>query len=348
MGVHSHWGLQFGRLAPGPRNLITDVPGVQVGHCTLDEGEARTGVTAVLPHSRNIFHQKVPAAVEVFNGFGKSVGLMQVTELGTLETPILLTNTFSVPEASAALITEALAANPEIGTTTGTVNPVVFECNDGPINDIRGRDLRSEHAEAALAAADADFSEGAVGAGRGMHSHGVKGGIGSASRRVAKYTLGVLVLSNHGHPEDLVAGGRPIGPRLAEQLGAPSEAVAEPEQGSIIIILATDAPVSDRQLRRLARRTAVGLGRTGSFMGHGSGEIALAFSTAQTIAHIPPQEPAQLRILGDEQLDPFFLAAAEATEEAVISSLLHAKADTTRNGEPVPSLADLWPSIPNI
>lgn len=345
MGVHSHWGLQFGRLEPGPNNLITDVPGVRVGHCTLEEGEARTGITAVLPHGGNIFHQKVPAAVEVFNGFGKSVGLMQVTELGTLETPILLTNTFSVAEATTALIGEALAANPEIGTTTGTVNPVVFECNDGPINDIRGRHLRRAHAEAALAAADAEFAEGAVGAGRGMRSHGVKGGIGSASRRVSDYTVGILVLSNHGQPDDLVAAGRQIGPSLAQRVSAGSQESLEPEQGSIIILLATDAPVSDRQLRRLARRTAVGLGRTGSFMGHGSGEIALAFSTAQTIPHTPPDEPIQLRILGDDQLDPLFLAAAEATEEAVISSLLHAKADTDRNGDPVPSLADLWPEI---
>ncbi|NLD52849.1 MAG: S58 family peptidase, partial [Clostridiales bacterium] len=215
MTEHVHSFPRIGRLPAGPRNLITDVSGVLVGHCTLDAGPVQTGVTAVLPHGGNCFTHKVPAACHVINGFGKSLGLVQVEELGQLETPILLTNTLSVGTAWTALARHMLVQNPRIGRETGTVNPVVMECNDGFLNDIRGMHVEESHAQAALAAAAVDFAQGAVGAGRGMRCHGLKGGIGSASRVVqisaVSYTLGALVLTNHGQLADLSIAGEHVG-----------------------------------------------------------------------------------------------------------------------------------------
>ena len=217
MGIESEWknrGIRVGKLPCGPLDKISDVPGVTVGHCTLADGEVQTGVTALLPHPGDIFHDKVMAASHVINGFGKTTGLVQIEELGTLETPILFTNTLSVGTVETALVKYMLDRNPDICETTGSVNPVVCECNDSGLNDIRGLHVTEENVWAALADCRADFAEGAVGAGRGMRCHGLKGGIGSASRVVEldgkPYTIGALVLSNHAVFDDLVVAGTPI------------------------------------------------------------------------------------------------------------------------------------------
>ena len=252
MGLEKASGLTIGRGTPGHRNLITDVPGVTVGHATIrDGGSVNTGVTAVLPHGGNLFRDKVLAASAVINGFGKTIGLMQVEELGTIETPILLTNTLSVGTAATALVKYMLAQNEDIGRTTGTVNPLVCECNDGFLNDIRGLHVREEHIFQAIYAAEADFDEGAVGAGTGMCCLGFKGGIGSASRVVTlegrSYVIGALVLSNFGGPGRLMIDGRQVGRELQ------ARSAGERDKGSIIMLLATDIPLSERQLKRQRR-----------------------------------------------------------------------------------------------
>ena len=250
MGIAGNeWGFQVGTLPKGARDKISDVPGVTVGHCTLADGVVQTGVTALLPHQGDIFPEKVLAASYVINGFGKTTGLVQIDELGTLETPILFTNTLSVGTAQTALVKYMLERNPDICETTGSVNPVVCECNDCGLNDIRGLHVTEQHVFAALADCKADFAEGAVGAGRGMRCHGLKGGIGSASRVVEldgkPYTMGALVLSNHALFDDLIVAGTPIHTLLNNSI-PPHE-----DKGSIITVLATDIPLSERQLRRL-------------------------------------------------------------------------------------------------
>ena len=337
MGVQSGLVWQFGTLPKGEKNLITDVPGVKVGHCTLQNGAVQTGVTAVLPHGGNCFLEKCPAAAHVINGFGKSTGLVQVQELGTLETPIVLTNTLSVGTALTALVRRMLAENPDIGVTTGTVNSVVMECNDGRLSDIRGLHVKEEHVFAALDAAAEDFEEGAVGAGTGMCCYGLKGGVGSASRLVAlgekTYTVGALVLSNFGALSDLMIAGEPVGRRLAAER-------QEPDRGSVIVILATDLPLSARQLARLARRAQNGIARTGTITGNGSGEIVLAFSTANRIPHYPAEHTLAVEILHEDYMDHAFRAAVEAVEESIVSSLLHAKTNEVTEKK-IRALSDL-------
>lgn len=339
MGIGAERSPSVGSGQPGPRNLITDVEGVLVGHCTVEQGQARTGVTAVLPHAGNLFTDKVMAAAHVINGFGKSIGLMQVQEMGVIETPLLLTNTLSAGTASTALIKHMLAQNSDIGVSTGTVNPVVFECNDGGINDIRGLHVTEDHAVQALESADAEFVEGAVGAGRGMRCHDLKGGIGSASRQITlqegTYTVGVLVLSNHGALHDLTLNGDPIGRRASE------DDSQREDTGSVIVLIATDAPLSERQLGRISRRAIVGLSRTGSLLSSGSGEIVLAFSTAHRIPHYAPGSLLTVRTVHEDRMDSFFRAAEEAVEESVISSMLHAEPDIARDGQKVRSLTEL-------
>ena len=245
-----------------------------------------TGVTALLPHPGDIFHDKVMAASHVINGFGKTTGLVQIEELGTLETPILFTNTLSVGTVETALVKYMLDRNPDICETTGSVNPVVCECNDSGLNDIRGLHVTEENVWAALADCRADFAEGAVGAGRGMRCHGLKGGIGSSSRIVAfdgcDYTIGVLVLTNFGSRSCLRIAGRPVGRLLAE---AEDKVDDDPDKGSIVAVIATDLPADSRQLRRMAKRVTVGIARCGGYIGNGSGEIVVAFSTANRIPH---------------------------------------------------------------
>ena len=327
------YGITIGTLPAGPRNAITDVAGVAVGHCTLNDGPVKTGVTAILPHPGNLFQDKVLAAAHVINGFGKTVGTIQIEELETIETPILLTNTLSVGTATDALVEYMLARNPDIGITTGTVNAVVGECNDMYLNDIRGRHVKKEHVFQALESASADFAEGAVGAGTGMSCYGLKGGIGSASRLIEQdgetYALGVLVLSNFGAQGDLTIGGLPMG-RLIE--AQERNASQERDKGSIMMVLATDLPLSERQLKRVGKRAAIGLARTGSFIGHGSGDIVLAFTTANRVPHAQAARVHDLRMMHEDLLDPAFRAAAEATEEAVLNSMICAQTTVGRDG----------------
>lgn len=320
-------GLGCGRLEPGARNAISDVPGVLVGHRTLIAGDVCTGVTAILPHGGDVFRDRPVAASDVLNGFGKSVGLMQIDELGQLETPILLTNTLSVGTCATALIRGAVAANPQIGRRTTTVNPVVCECNDGFLNDIQALAVSEADAVAALADARADFECGAVGAGAGMSCFGFKGGIGTASRRIVldggDHHLGVLLLANFGRAGDLrLPDGRRVAP--------PGPAAAE--RGSVIVVFATDVPLEHRQLRRVIRRAGAGLARAGSYFGHGSGDVFLGFTTANRVSHAPRADILPMRVLAEGRIDALFEAAAEATEEAVMDALSCAVTTVGRAG----------------
>lgn len=320
-------GLVPGRLPAGEFNAITDVPGVLVGHTTLIQGEAvRTGVTAVLPHAGNLFRDKVAAGVATINGFGKAVGFEQIRELGVIETPILLTNTLNVGKVTDALITYMLRDNPDIGLTTGSINPVVGECNDQFLNDLRGRHVDAEQVYAAIeSAAGGAVAEGTVGAGTGTLCFQFKGGIGTASRRVDAYTVGALVQTNYGKREELLFLGAPIGQYLLD------EAMPQVGGGSIMMVIATDAPLDARQLTRLANRSAFALGRTGSVGHHGSGDFAIAFSTTNRTPHTPDARinPPLVR---DDALDPLFAAVVESLEEAILNALLAAETLTGRNG----------------
>lgn len=287
------------------------------------KGPVRTGVTAILPHDGNIYKEKVLAGAFVMNGYSKPVGLVQLWELGTIETPIILTNTLSIGTAIDGLLDYVLRENEDIGVTTGSVNPLVLECNDSYLNDIRGRHVKREHVVEAIESASKDFEEGAVGAGTGMSAFEFKGGIGSSSRIVEvegkKYTVGALVLSNFGKREDLTIAGVPVGLELKDWPGRGGSG-----KGSIIMIVATDAPLTARQLNRLAKRAVVGLARTGGYAYNGSGDVVVAFSTANKIKHYEKQE-ISIRALPDSVLSPIFKATAEAVEEAIINSLLQAK-----------------------
>jgi D-aminopeptidase len=327
-------GIRVGTLPTGIKNCITDVDGVLVGHVTLDfplddsENEyACTGVTAVIPHKGNVFKQKVTAASYVINGFGKTTGLVQVNELGQLESPIMLTNTFAVPAVTQGTLEYLLAENPEIGETTGTINVVVGECNDSYLNSIRRFPVKPEHAiEAIRKASDNLVEEGAVGAGKGMICFGYKGGIGTSSRTIGKYTIGCLVLSNFGKKEELQ------GFRYSKV-----EGLSETADGSIIIVLATDAPLSDRQLLRISKRCGVGLGRTGSHFSHGSGDIVIAFSTAHKTDHFSEDITEQRIQLREDNplMNQLFTGAAEAAEEAILNSLSQAVTTKGRAGRVV-------------
>lgn len=322
------YGVTIGELPAGKKNAITDVEGVAVGHVTLNDGPIKTGVTTVMPHGDNTFCEKLPAAVHVINGFGKTLGTVQIEELGTLETPIVLTNTLSIGTACDALIDYMLEQNPEIGNTTGTVNPVVCECNDGYLNDIRGKHVKKRHVFEALKNAGTNVPEGAVGAGTGMGCLGFKGGIGTASRIISikghNYTLGVLVLSNFGRGEDFLLNGRKAGKLIGSER-------SQPDKGSIIVIVATDAPLTALQLKRVIKRTEIGVVRTGSFIGNGSGEVAIGFSTAVRIPHDSRDPFAEMKRMHEDHIDLMFRAAAESTEEAILNSLVCAETTVGRN-----------------
>mgnify|MGYP001198558719 CR=1 FL=1 len=321
------FGLIPGRLSPGSLNAITDVPGVAVGHTTLIQGDSvRTGVTALLPHPGNLFQEKVAAGVATINGFGKAVGFEQIRELGVIETPILLTNTLNVSQVADALVTYMLRHNPDIGLTTGSINPVVGECNDQFLNDLRGRHVTAEHVFAAIeTATGGGVAEGNVGAGTGTLCFQFKGGIGTASRRVDAFTVGALVQTNYGSRAELLFLGAPIGQHLLD------EAMPQTGGGSIMLVIATDAPLDARQLTRLANRSAYALGRTGSVGQHGSGDFAIAFSTTNRTSHTPDTRinPPLVR---DDALDPIFAAVVESLEEAILNALLAAETLTGRNG----------------
>lgn len=344
-------------MRKGKWNAITDVPGVKVGHVTLSDlpgpESACTGVTAILPHGGNIFEQKVPGASFVLNGFGKTAGLVQIEELGVIESPIMLTNTFSVGAVLEGTLRHMLRGNSSIGDTTGTVNIVVGECNDSYLNSIRSLKVRPEHAiEAIEEATGGQFEQGAVGAGKGMVCFDHKGGIGSSSRVVSleenDFTVGVLTLTNFGN-----AGECRIGEWL-ERNGMQAEVTAEslhtsenrfPEKpdGSIMIIVATDAPLNDRQLKRFARRASIGLGRTGSTVHNGSGDVIITFSNAYTIPHKSDNALDHYAVLRDDTpvMNKLFQAVIEATEEAVYQSLIHAQSTTGRKERTV----ERWPFV---
>jgi len=329
-------GITIGVLPPGPLNAITDVAGVRVGHQTIIEGETiRTGVTAVLPHPGNVFQEKVPAAVVVGNGFGKLVGSTQVEELGTLETPIVLTNTLSAFAAADALV--AYTLNLEGNEDVASVNPVVGETNDAYLNDIRAQGVRREDVLAALSAADGGpVTEGSVGAGTGTRCLGWKGGIGTASRRLPQsrggYTVGVLGQTNFGGI--LTVSGAPVGRALGRYYLQDVAEGREPEGGSCVLVVATDAPLEARQLKRLAKRALLGLGAVGSPMTHGSGDYVIAFSTAETVRmpHRLADRTQARTVLRDEGLSPLFQATREAAEEAILNSLLKATTVTGFRG----------------
>ncbi|WP_263064251.1 DmpA family aminopeptidase [Dickeya dadantii] len=317
------------RMSPGPHNRLSDVPGVWVGHHTLADGEIQTGVTAIVPNSDNLFTQPLPCGAAVLNGFAKPVGLVQIEELGRLQTPILLSNTLSVGTLFTTLVRDAISRNPELGRSLPTVNPLALECNDGWLNDIQALAVTDAMASAALNNATADFARGSVGAGRGMSCFALKGGIGTASRLIPELnaTLGVLVLANFGALPALTLDGVQVGEAIAPLL---PELAPQRDAGSIIIIMATDAALDARQLTRIARRAGAGLGRLGSYWGHGSGDIAVAFSTQPT-----PQPPE------DAQLESLLNAAADATEHAVLDALLQAEAVTGFRGHHRPALTQV-------
>lgn len=322
------YGIRFGVLPTGPLNAITDVPGVRVGQITLLQGpNVRTGVTAVLPHTGNVFRQKSPAAIYIGNGFGKLTGYTQVEELGTLETPIVLTNTLSVPTATDALIDYTLTqpGNEEVRS----VNPVVGETNDGYLNDIRGRHVTKAHVLQALREAKTGpVQEGNVGAGTGTVCFGFKGGIGTASRKLpgslGGYTVGVLVQTNFGGV--LQIGGVPVGVELGKY------SFKEKLDGSCMMVVLTDAPLDARNLKRLAKRAFMGLAQTGGIASNGSGDYVIAVSTAYQIPHDSAEAFDQIRVLRNDAVSPLFMAAIEATEEAIINSLFAARTLTGDGG----------------
>jgi D-aminopeptidase len=336
-------GVAPGRLTPGPRNAITDVPGVRVGHATVIAGDSvRTGVTAILPHEGNSFLSRVPAAVFVGNGFGKLLGSTQVNELGELETPILLTCTLCVWRAADALV-EWMLAQPGLERVR-SINPIVAETNDGFLNAIRARPIAPAHVRAALESADTGrVAEGSVGAGTGTIAFGWKGGVGTSSRTVEiggrSYTVGVLVQSNFGGAFQVE--GVPVW----RELRPPSPRRQAPQNrgdGSIIIVVATDAPLSDRNLGRVAARAMLGLGRTGSSASNGSGDYVIAFSTAAEVRRDPMAPRVAANEIANEEVSPVFEATVEATEEAIYNSLFMATSVESRAGriEAIP-LAEL-------
>lgn len=333
-------GIQIGQMHTGKNNCITDVQGVHVGHVTLEypineQGDvACTGVTAILPHGGNLFQQKVTAASYVINGFGKTTGLIQVNELGVIESPIMLTNTFSVSAVTHGTLQYLLGQNEDIGLTTGTVNIVVGECNDSHLNSIRHLSVTPEHAIQAIEnATQQKVDEGAVGAGKGMVCFGYKGGIGTSSRIVNvpgsadSFTVGCLVLTNFGASHEMQKD-------RYKASKAQQQSTVSPTDGSIMIVLATDIPISSSQLTRVLKRCGIGLGRTGSHFSHGSGDIVIGFTTAHKINHNGSDYIESRKQIRDDHpiMNELFKAAAEVTEEAIMNSLSQAKTTKGRNG----------------
>ncbi|HEU5055497.1 MAG TPA: P1 family peptidase [Kofleriaceae bacterium] len=327
-------GIALGTFATGRYNAITDVRGVLVGHTTLVRGKGgpsrpgagpvRTGVTAILPRAGNVYDQKALAGGFVLNGAGELSGLTQIMEWGIIETPILLTNTLSVGTCSAAAVEYMVAAYPSIGREADVIIPVVGECDDSWLNDIAGGHVHSNHVHDAIESArSGTVEEGNVGGGTGMMTCGFKGGIGTSSRRLPQslgsYTIGVLVMSNFGNREDLRVDGIPIGRMLAPRYAHIEE--RRSSYGSIIAVVATDAPLIAHQLTRLCKRVALGIGRAGSFAAHNSGEIVIAFSSANSVPRQPNRPVYRLRVLHDARMDPLYQAAVEATEEAILNAI---------------------------
>ena len=347
MGIESEWkkrGIRVGKLPCGPLDKISDVPGVTVGHCTLSDGEVQTGVTALLPHPGDIFHDKVMAASHVINGFGKTTGLVQIEELGTLESPIALTNTLNVGKVADAMISWMIQQTKKEGEDVFSINPVVGECNDSRINEICNRVVGEKELYQALEQADTDFVEGDIGAGTGTICYGLKGGIGSASRTLVldgkTYTIGVLVQSNFGATRDLKISGKPAGEKILERIRKEECGSSAEDRGSIMTVLATDLPVSERQLYRIIRRCGVGIARTGAYTGHGSGEIMIGFTTANRVDTKSTCEVEACARIKEEKINEAFEAAAEAVEEAILNSMVTAKEKRGLDGARYRSLAE--------
>jgi D-aminopeptidase len=326
-------GYAVGRFPPGELGALVDVPGVLVGHRTLDDSDRlRTGVTAILPHGGNLYAEKVLGACHVVNGYGKAAGLSQLAELGTVESPILLTSTLSVGPVWEGGLRHVLEQNPGAARDSDTVNVIVGECFDGWLSDARELPVRAEHALEAIAAATAEETrEGGVGAGTGTTCFGYKSGIGGASRLAGDRVLGCLVCANYGARRDLHLL---VGPGDHADGGAPEPPA---QGGSIMIVLGTDAPLSERQLRRLAARATFGLGRAGSFASNASGEYVVAFSTAHRIPHRSDSSHSDLRLLRDDaaEVRDLFEAAGEVVHEAVLNSLCAAEPTMGRDGNSV-------------
>jgi len=387
-------------MKKGKNNLITDVAGVRVGHYTINDGKHQTGVTVVLPVVDNIYLNKCVSNVEIINGFGKSAGLVQLNELGQLESPIALTSTLNVGKVCDALVSSTIEACQADAYDVMTFNPIVAECNDSYLNAIQTRLIGYDEVKSAMASATEVFDQGAVGAGRGMSCHGLKGGIGSASRMISidekEYTLGVLVQANHGKLEDLVVAGEPMGKSLTLQVESLLEkyqralkkdpvkkealnnetlkgtlcktldipqnipqnmsqekdviangndkalehAIEKGEMGSIIVVMATDLPISALQIKRILKRATVGISRVGGYIHHGSGEIAIGFTTANRVPHQDKGPYLDCKIITDQWIDQAFRAMAEATEEAILKTLCHAETVVGRAGHCRVSLVD--------
>jgi D-aminopeptidase len=367
------YGIHIGELPRGPRNKLSDVPGVRVGHATVDSERHKTGVT-VVTFDENPFISKLAAGCAVLNGFGKTTGLVQLDELGTLECPIALTNTLNLGLVHDAVVDYMIEQCQQLGVRVTSINPLVAECNDSYLNDIQARAVRREHVRQAFESATADFAEGDVGAGKGMSAFQLKGGIGSASRLLeldrVTYTLGVLALANFGALPDLTIQGRAVGREIARRILKRDErggaqagelrlddvAPADDEQppatspppgggswvdrGSVIIVMGADLPLSDRQIRRVCRRASIGLARLGSTLGHGSGDIVIGFSTANRFGVDEPRAVVPLQALREDRLEGPFRAMAEATEEAVLNALVTAKRTVGYQGHTRESLRD--------
>lgn len=316
------YGIKIGELPKGKLNKITDVKGLKVGHCTIDNDENKTGVTVILPTEENIYLNKLVAATYVLNGYGKTIGLVQIDELGSLESIIALTNTLNVGLVHDAVVDYMIELCKKDNVELKTINPLICECNDSYLNNIQIRAVKKEHVYKAIENACIDFDQGDIGAGKGMSCHQLKGGIGTASRIITidgqTFTLGVLVLSNHGRLKDFIIDGEKIGKRISKE----NHIQNSPDKGSIISIIATDLPLSSRQLRRVAKRAGVGLARLGSYIGHGSGEIMVAFSTGNILKSYSKQDIINMQILNEEKLDIPFRAVAECEEEAILNSMI--------------------------
>lgn len=364
-------GVSLGRFKPGRWNAITDVEGVQVGHSTIirgagalrrGKGPVRTGVTAILPNEQNIFEQRVVGGGFVLNGAGEVSGLTQLMEWGLVETPIFLTNTLSVGQVSDAAVQWMVNQNPGIGMEHDVLIPLVGECDDSWLNDVAGRHVLSENVfEALQTASSGPVAEGSVGGGTGMICCDFKSGIGTSSRKLSQalggYTVGILVMNNFGHMRDLRIAGFPVGPILEERYSKIPKRTTS--YGSIIAVVATDAPLSSHQLGRVAKRVALGIGRAGSIAAHGSGEIILAFSTANKVPRTTAKMIYHMKMLLDQRLNPLYEAAIEATEEAILNSLCMARDMEGANGYFAPALPlqetkellDRWklrPKVPKV
>ena len=334
------YGYTIGNGKCGIRNTITDVPGVKVGHYTVRKGKNQTGVTVIIPCDGFVYERKPLAAVYALNGFGKTQGTVQIEELGVLETPIALTNTLNVGKAADGLVTFTEKECRKNGKELVSVNPVVGETNDSRINQITERVIEAEDVLFAIEHAEKNFKQGAVGAGRGTVCFGLKGGIGSASRILTfggkEYTIGVLVQSNFGKTQDLTVAGVPVGRQICTKI----QNSAKEDKGSIMVIVGTDLPLGERQLKRVLKRAAVGLIRTGSFMGHGSGDVFIGFTNANGIPDTKEEQFHMMKYFPENQLDKVFRLVAEAVEESILNSLTCAKAMPGRDGEIYHSLSE--------